>query len=129
MNIARAFVEYMESLSLGTFGTDIFIGSAPLNAQDNIWWVLTSGGSSISTNQTGEKQKNYILSVYYRSLDAEDVYDTIHDFEETINSDHCTQLQGFDTIDMQVTVFPSDQDIDNEDRTVGLLQVTITTYL
>lgn len=129
MNIARSFSLYMESLSLGTFGTDLYIGSVPLNADDPVWWIVTSGGSTESKNQTGEKVKQYILNVYYRNTDAEDVYETLQDFEETVNSDACTQLQGFDTIELEATQFASDQDIDNQDATVGLIQVTIRTYL
>lgn len=129
MNMARAFVEYMESEGLGTFGDDIYIGTAPLNTPDPIYWVISTGGTPISKNSSGERQKRYIVSVYYRNTDAQDVYEKLHTFEETINSTHCTDLTGFDTIEMECTLFTSDQDIDNEDRTVGLLQVSITTYL
>lgn len=129
MTIARAFATYLESLSLGTFGTDIFIGAAPQGSPDNIFWIISNGGGPLSTNKTGEKVKGYILSVYYRALNAQLVDEALQNLEETINMDQCTQLAGFDTIDMEATSFASDQDIENEDRTVGLLQVTVTTYL
>lgn len=73
--------------------------------------------------------KQYLISVYMRSLDASLVYDQLQALEESLNSDGCTSLNGYDTIDIEATTFPTDQDLDNEDRTVGLLQATITTYL
>lgn len=128
MNIAKSFIEYMEIESLGTFGTDLYIGAAPLDAPDRIWWVVSAGGTPIGKNHTGEKVKNYILSIYYRNNDAEDVYNTIESFEALLNAGNCTQLNGYDTIEIEATSFAADQDLDNEDRTIGLIQATITVY-
>lgn len=128
MNIAESFSTYMQSLSLGTFGTDIYIGSVPLDAPNTCWWIISSGGSPVQKNHTAEVMKQYNLDVYYRSTDSESLYNTLHDFEVTLNNPNCTQLTDFDTIEIQAISFPADQDIDNEDRTVGLLQVTIRTY-
>lgn len=129
MTLKRAFIAYMESLGYGTFGTDLFLNGAPLSAPETCWWVLATGGSPSSTNQSGEKLKNYIVSVYFRSTDAQEVDEQMHAFEEELNTSNCDQLEGFDTVDMSVTTFPADQDLDAEDRTVGLAQVTIQTYL
>lgn len=128
MNIAKAFVEYMEDLGLGAFGTDIFIGAAPLDGPDPCWWILTAGGASEPQADTGERLKSYTLSIFYRNTDQEDVYDQIQEFEEEINSKHCTQLDGYETVDMTATSFPTDQDIDNEERTVALIQVALRVY-
>lgn len=128
MNIVQSFVEYMEDLGLGTFSTDIFIGGAPLDAEDPIWWVLSAGGSSVSKNNTGERFKKYNLEVYYRDASAEDVYNLLQTLEEDINGKHCTQLTGYETVEMEAVLFPTDKDIDNEERTVGMLQVSITVY-
>ena len=129
MTLKRSFAAYMESLGFGTFGTNLFLNGAPLNAPDACWWILATGGAIVETNQTGEKLKNYIVSVYYRNTDAETVDQSLHDFEELLNTTNCDQLEGFNTIDVSVTTFPADQDLDIEDRTVGLAQVTIQTYL
>lgn len=129
MNIARSFAQFMEDEGYGTFGTDIFVGSAPLDREDDIWWLVPTGGNSIITNQTGEKMKVYTVNVFYRNSVAADVYDALQEFEELVNSDACSQLQGFDTIDLEATQFGADQDIDDQERTVGLVQVTIQTYL
>lgn len=128
MNITEAFVEYLESLLLGTLGVDIFIGSVPQDAPNNCYWLVGSGGSPVSRNQTGEVVKNYTIDIFYRNLSAEVVYNTLQDLEIEVNKAVCTQLNGFDTIEMQAVLFPSDQDIDNEDRTVGLVQVLVKTY-
>ena len=128
MNIAEAFVEYMEDLTMGTLGTNIYISSVPQEAPDAVWWVVKSGGSPVRKNSTGERVKDYNLSVFYRDIDAEQVYELIQDFEEEINSKGCIQLDGYDTIEMEATVFPTDQDLDNEDRVVGLISIRITVY-
>ena len=129
MNIARSFVTYMEGQSLGTFGTDIFIGAVPQDAPDPCWWLMTSGGAPQSRNDTGEVVKVYVLDLFYRNTDAEDVYEVLQALEVLLNTGNCTQLSGFDTIEIQALLFPTDQDIDDQDRTVGLTQVTIKTYL
>jgi hypothetical protein len=128
MNIVRAFVDYLESLSFGNFGTDIFIGGVPQSAPDKCMWLLSSGGSPTNRNETNEMVKRYVVNVFYRNTDQEDVYDTLQEIEEAINGDSCVNLTGYDTLSMEATNFPTDQDLDNEDRTVGLLQVTITVY-
>lgn len=129
MNIARSFAQFMENEGYGTFGTSLFVGNAPLDRTDEVYWIVPTGGNSIISNQTGEKMKSYIINVFYRNSVAEEVYETLQEFEEAINSDACTQLQGFDTIDVEATQFAADQDIDDQERTVGLVQVTIQTYL
>ena len=128
MNIAESFVEYMEDLSMGTLGSTIYINSVPQEAPDAVWWVVKSGGSPVRKNSTGERVKDYTLSIYYRDTDAEQVYELMQDFEEEINSKSCIQLDGYDTIEMEASIFPTDQDLDNEDRVVGLLNVRISVY-
>ena len=129
MNIARSFITEMIAQGFGTvFGTNIYIGSAPQDAPDLCWWVIPSGGSPQAKNDTAELQKSYVLNVYYRNTDAEDVYETIQNFEIEFNRPTCRTLTGFDTIEIEALSFPTDQDIDNEDRTVGLTQITIRTY-
>ena len=128
MNVAKSFVEYMESLGMGTFSTDIFVGGIPQDAPDNSWWVISSGGSPIRKNHTGERIKDYILDVFYRNTNAEDVYESIQEFEEEINSKGCVQLSGYDTVEMEASILSTDRDIDNEDRVLSLLQVRISIY-
>lgn len=130
MNIARAFVGYLEDLGIGTFGTDLFIGRAPSSNEvvDDIYWVNASGGSPIQTNITGERRKSYLVEVFYRNRDYGAVYEAMQFLEEAINCANCTELEGYETVDITATTFPIDQDLDNEDRKLSLLQATIVTY-
>jgi len=128
MNIAKDFVDFMVAQGLGAFGESIFIGNMPASTPNTCWSVIPSGGRPLIPNSTGERVKAYTLEVRYRSNNAEDVYDTLQAFEELVNSNSCTQLANFDTIDLEALVFPTDEDLDSEDRTIGLVQVTLTTY-
>lgn len=129
MNIAEAFAEFLQDQGFGSLGDSLRIGTVPLDAPSTCWWIITSGGSTVSQNHTGERRKQYLIQVFYRNVDATEVYNQLQALEELINSDSCTQLSGYDTIDIEATSFPTDQDVDAEDRTVGVVQVTITTYL
>jgi hypothetical protein len=129
MNIAEAFVELLEDLGIGTFGQDIFIGQAPSSNKvpDSIWWVISSGGSPARI-ASGESIKTYHVEIYCRNRDYKLVYDDLHSLEEQLNCDNCVELDGFDTVKAEAEVLSIDDDLDAEDRKVGLLQVTLTTY-
>ena len=47
-NIAKDFVTFLEANAVGVFNTDIFIGSVPLDAPSDAYWVVASGGSRLS---------------------------------------------------------------------------------
>lgn len=128
MNINKSFATYMEDQGYGTFGDDLYIGGVPLEAPDVCWWIISGGGASEPKNTTGERQKRYIVSVFYRDIDTEEVYEKLQALEEEINSVECIDLDGYETVEAEATIFPADQDLDSEERTVGLLQVTLTIY-
>ena len=131
MNLAQSFATYLQDeLSLATIGQDLYIGSAPssLKAPDTLWWVKAFGGDPITRMKSGETMKQYIIEVSYRNRDAEAVYNNLQTLEENINSDLCSQLTGYDTVDIEATTFPIDDDIDSEDRKVGLLRITLTIF-
>jgi hypothetical protein len=129
MNLATAFVDYLETLSLGTFGDNIFIGLAPSSnlVPDAIFWIVASGGTA-TRNASGGTMSEYTVDIYYRDTSYETVYDTLNDLQENLNCDSCVELDGFDTIDISAFSYPIDQDLDNEDRKVGLLQATVRAY-
>jgi len=128
MNIARSFATFMEDEGFGTFGTDLFINGVAEDAPDACFWVVAGGGAALQKNQTNEMLKNYILQVFYRNIDSNDVHEILQSFEETVNSDDCTQLSGYDTIELEATAFPTSQDLGLEDRTIGVVQVTVTIH-
>ena len=130
MTIAESFVDYMEELDVGTSGQNIFIGETPPSnyVDDNLWWVIQSGGSKTLKAFTGESIKQYSLLVYNRGRDYGLVSSRLSNLEETLNCPSCVELDGYEVLEMEVVQFPTDQDLDSEDRKVGLLQINIKTY-
>lgn len=130
MNVPQAFVQYLEDSGLATFGQDLFIGEAPNSniVGDAIWWVKASGGTPEARLPTGGTIKNYLIEVFYRNRNYQAVYEAMKTLEEQLNCDGCTPLEGYETMDIQATVFPIDNDLDSEDRKIGLLQTTIRVY-
>lgn len=130
MNIVDSFAEYLQDLGIATLGQDLFIGEAPSSKQvsNSIWWIIDDGGNNQLDLSTGEKIKIHRISVYNRGNNYQTVKDDIHEAELLINDDGCTQLNGYETLDIEVATFPIDNDIDSEDRKVGLLQVNLKTY-
>jgi hypothetical protein len=109
-------------------GTDVFIGGVPQSAPSTAWWIVSSGGAPNTKNNTAELQKDYSLNVYYRSIDMKSVYDKMSDLEIELNKPNCIALSGYVIIEVEAKTFPVDQDLDSEERTIGLIQVNIRTY-
>lgn len=130
MTLIASFATYLASVTGSVLGQDLFIGNAPSSNKvpDSIWWIMDNGGSPIKKNSTGESMKRYQVQVFYRNRDYQIVKDKMFALEETLNCDGCTQLAGFDTLDIEALTFPIDNDLDVEDRKVGLLQANLTTY-
>lgn len=130
MSLVSAFATYLAGVTGTTLGQTLFIGEAPSSNKvaDAIWWIVENGGGVIQKNATGETRKSYQINVFCRNRDYQAIKDDMSTLEEDLNCDNCSQLSGYDTIDIEATTFPIDNDLDNEDRKVGLLQVTILTY-
>lgn len=123
MNLTESLKEYLED----TITEPIYIGGVPDNAPDAAWWILTAGGNAVIKNQTDQKLKAYLFSIHFRSANAQDVYDKLQALEERLNSG-CPELTDYEVVETEATLFPTDQDLDIQDRTVGLLQATVTVY-
>lgn len=129
MNIAESVIQYIIDLGFATaLNDDIFIGGISQNAPNASWWVITSGGNPVSKNATGEKVKNYLVDIFYRNTDPQDVNNQMQDLEIELNKSACINLTDFDTIEVEAIVFPNDQDIDLQDRTIGTLRLSAITY-
>lgn len=137
VNLAQAFATYLQSLGIATIGQDLFVGRAPAITEtlsngnkvpDNIWWIISNGGNPIKKNSTGESLKSYQVQIFSRNTNPRTIAEELFTLEEDLNCDGCSQLTGFDTVDIEATTFPIDNDLDSEDRKVGLLQVNLTTY-
>lgn len=130
MNISEAFAELLEDESIATLGQDLFIGQAPSSnkVQDSIYWIVATGGNIEIESVTGEKTKAYTIEVYRRSRDYRTVYNDLQFLENLLNCTRCVELSGFDIIDINASVLSIDNDLDAEDRKVGLLQSNIVVY-
>lgn len=127
--INKDFAQWMEDNSFGTRGTDIFIGAVPKEiAGKRAFWIVSGGGTPVIRANTGEKGKAYLITVFLRDIDSESVDETLQLLEETINSKNCKSLNNYETIEMEASGFASDQDLDQEDRTIGSVEVTLTVY-
>jgi len=127
MNLAAAFATYLDTNTSFTTGQDLFIGQAP-SSPDTLCWVTASGGDTERKLKTGERMKSYLIEIRYRNRDYQTVYNTLQTIEELLNADDCIQLTGYDTISIEATTFPIDEDLDQEGRKVGLVAATISTY-
>lgn len=126
--VSESFIAWLESQNVATFKVDLYLSQVPDDAPDDCYWVITSGGSPIQKLRTGEKVKQYFVSVYYRSTKAKHIEKNMFKLEELLNKPNCLQLEGFETIEVEADQFPSDIDFDSEDRRVGLLQANIKIY-
>lgn len=130
MNLAESFATYLATQTGSTIGQDLFIGQAPSSndVPDSVWLVSASGGAKEVSLDTGESIKNYLVEVRYRNRNYKTVYNELHDLEEILNSSECPTLTGFETISVEATTFPVDDDLDSEDRKIGLLVATVLTH-
>lgn len=130
MTVLQSFIQFLEQQGCGTFGQNIFAWRVPnsLKTPTDIFWVIPSGGMPSSSNQTGEKIKDYQFILYFRSNEAKKVDATLNALEETLNCSGCVQLKDFELVSMVATQFPSDQDLDSENRVVGFLQIQLSVY-
>ena len=130
MNVVEAFKDYLVSRSIGTFAEDLFISRVPsgVSVPDDVWWLRLEGGSSGTYNVNQGNQRPVTISVYRRSVSAAKVYDDLEALNDLVSCSGCLELEGYNVIGVS-TIGPfADQDLDGEERTVGMLQVTVTIY-
>lgn len=130
MNIVENFADYLEDQGVGVRGEDIHIGEAPdpKKVPGPIYWLVGRGGNRTLRTTTGESIKSYQVDVFYKGMNYKDVYDKIYALEELLNCSNCGQIGSFDTIDIEASTFPIDNDLDSETRKIGLIQANLTIY-
>jgi len=130
MTISRAFVKMLEDKGYGIFGQNIFLYRVPnsFQAESEVLWVIPSGGSIVDRNKTNEAIKAYQFLIYYRSTSAEKVDTSLSVLEEELNCMGCVTIPGFELVQLNTTQFAADQDLDAENRMVGLLRVQVEIY-
>lgn len=129
MNIVEAFRDWMVAESITTSGQiKIHRASAGKDSPDSIWWLKAEGGTHVSFTVGGNPTQTNVIGCYYRNRSAKEVYDTLELMRDTVTTAGCFVLNGYKVTEIPTTFGPfNDQDIDLEDRTVGYIQVTITT--
>ena len=130
MTIARAFVDFLEKQGFGVFGQNSYLYRVPnsVMAESEVFWVIPSGGNIVGRNKTGELIKAYQFLVYYRSASAEKIDKGLSALEEQLNCSQCVNLEGFELVQVNTTQFPVDQDLDAENRMVGMFRVQLEVY-
>lgn len=126
--VGEAFVKFLEDQGFGTFGTDLFLGQVPLEAQDEVWLVIVAGGSPDLVTADGGMVKVYTFNVYRRSLVGKEIERQLFSLEETLNCTTCVNLDGFETIYSRATQFAQDNDLENENRRIGLIQAQVRLF-
>lgn len=124
MSTVEDFVQLIENEGFWELGRDCFIGGVEPDKPEDCWWVLSAGGRAGNRSVTGERKKEYILTVFYRDRNQRVVYNEINRFEELVNGLECPEL-GSVPVSIEVTAFPVDNDRDFEDRSIASVQVTI----
>ncbi len=126
--VSEAFLEYLDSLDVAKIGVDLFLNRVDADAPDNCWWVITSGGSPIQKLSTGEKVKQYFISIYHRNLNGKSLERNLFRLEELLNSRGCVELTGFEVVEIEAQSFASDEDLTSEERRIGFLQANVKVY-
>lgn len=126
--VGEAFIKFLEDNNIGTFNTDLYLGQLPLDAQDEAWLVIVSGGGPELVTADGGMMKVYTFNIYRRSLAGKEIERSLFSLEEKLNCSTCVNLDGFETIYSRATQFAQDIDLENEDRRIGLLQAQVRLY-
>lgn len=126
--VGEAFIKFLEDLSIGTFGTDLYLGEIPQKAPDDCWLLLVSGGQPDTVTLDGGMIKIYTFNIYRRSLAGKKIERDLFSLEEKLNCSQCVNLQGFETIYSRAIQFTQDIDLDNANRRIGLLQAQVRLF-
>lgn len=126
--VGEAFIKWLEDNGVGTFNTDLYLGQLPLDAQDEAWLVVVSGGSPDLVTADGGMIKVYTFNIYRRSLAGKELERQLFSLEEKLNCSTCVNLSGFETIYSRATQFAQDIDLENENRRIGLLQAQVRLF-
>lgn len=123
MSVAEAYRDWMETNGIATSGQDLYLSKAPIGS--TAYWITASGGSTGERYPNGGGTVNTAISVYYRDPDPKKVYDNLEALRDETECAGCLDLEGYTVISIYTTGPFADQDLDSEDRTVGLLEVTL----
>lgn len=130
MTISKAFVDLLQKKGYGVFGENIYLYRVPssLKTPVELLWVIPSGGYPTQSSITGSAIKTYNFIVRFRSRDAKKVDEVMNDLEAMLNCASCVELEGYDLVGIRATQYPTDDDLDSEDRMIGSISVEVQVY-
>lgn len=126
--VGEAFIKFLEDRNIGTFNVDLYLGMLPLDAPNEAWLVVVSGGAPELVTADGGMIKVYTFNIYRRSLAGKEIERKLFSLEEDLNRAECVNLDGFETIYSRATQFAQDIDLENENRRIGLLQAQVRLF-
>lgn len=126
--VGEAFIKFLEDKNIATFNVDLFLGQLPIDAPDEAWLVVVSGGNPELVTVDGGMIKIYTFNIYRRSLAGKEVERQLFSLEEDLNRAECVNLEGFETIYSRATNFAQDVDLENTNIRIGLLQAQIRLF-
>jgi hypothetical protein len=127
MTVAQAFAGYLESIDVATLGTNLFISRWPSSNQiaDPSFLIKDAPGQLVKRTIQGQPINQYLIELYMRSYGGGTVDQTMSTLRGQITGYGVT-LTGFTLAENPEVNGPwSDQDLDDEERTVGVLQVKL----
>lgn len=126
--VGEAFIKFLQDKGIGTVGKDLFLGQLPLDAPDEAWLVIVTGGSPDVVTLDYSMIKRYTVDIYRRSLAGKELERQLFSLEEMLNKTTCVNLEGFETIYSRATQFFQDTDLENEYRRIGHVQAQIRLF-
>lgn len=126
MTVAKAFANYLVAANGLTLGTNLFISRVPSSnqASDPVWWLKQSGGQVVSRTTQGGALKQYLIEVNMRAYGGEAVDEALQALGDSLTTSFVT-FDEYDLYQIEPNGPWTDQDLDNEERSVGLLQVKV----
>ena len=128
--IAQSLIKLLEDEEVATFGTDLFYGKVPDSKKvpEEIYWVEPLVTSTRAHNVTGEDTLRCPFLIYFRSTSVQSVDEHMFELTKLFTSLHCTDLDGFTTVDIALRTGTQSLFFDNENRAVSSVIVTLTVY-
>lgn len=130
MNVVRSFADYLVGIDVATLGQDLFISRAPSSNKvgDRIFWLKSGGGTTLSRAVNGSVMQQYIIEIYHRDVNTEGVHETLQGLGDDLSVPGFVTLEDYDLVKLAIDGPWIDQDLDKEERDVGLLRATLTVH-
>jgi hypothetical protein len=128
MTVAQAFATYLQSINVATVGTNLFMSRWPSSKKtaDPSFLIKEAPGQLVQRTIQGQAINRYLIELYMRDYNASNVDATLQSLRGQLTTSAVT-LSGYTLYSNPETNGPwSDQDLDDEERTVGLLQIRLT---